>query len=539
MKISPNLLADYYHNTSFLYSGSGQCIILYRNQPNSDSRRDKTHLSYTFSVKHYKPGRQDLLDKNILYLVREEELEAFQSQLQKTEVSVNYILIVSGNLSPEIPSLRKEDSFVIMTGTQTPTELIDALLDAAQELYGWDSYFTHGILHDHHTEELLQSLEKILPYDFVFSDMDGNIMYATEGYRQTRLLVGENRISSEITQDLFSHKEFHELIKEQDVFYFYTAYTDSTSLCQNLFINGRYIARLVMPLPEGKESSSPGLEELFRICLSKLKDLISNRNLLPIKHNNDNMHQMCRQLLEGSAMTQDKIEEVLGEYNWSLTDTYSLSIIKFESAPGWSTNVQMIYAFLIMEIEKNWYNACALVVENSVILIFNHNKETYPFRYDDYLQRIAYFVRDNLCKAGIAPLFHDFTQLKQAKHGAEIALEMGLKMQPHLWYYLFEDYRLAYMLQHVKQSADTALLCNPSLQLLLEYDAAHEGELTRTLKTYLECNMNMTNAAKKLFIHRTSFCRRMNHITELTGLDYENPDVVLDLLLSYRIMENE
>lgn len=238
-------------------------------------------------------------------------------------------------------------------------------------------------------------------------------------------------------------------------------------------------------------------------------------------------------------MQDKRIQEVLNDYKWSPQDTYSLTIFHFESAPGWDPHIYTVYSFLILEMEKNWYNACALSLDNKLVLIYNHTRDTHSSSYDAYLQSVAYFVRDNMCKAGIAPLFTDFTHLYQAKMAAEIALEMGMKIQPHLWYYLYEDYRLAYMLHNIKLSAKDDLLYNPQIAILMKYDQNHDGELTKTLKTYLECNMNMTTAAKKLYIHRTSFCRRMNHIQELTGLDYENPDVVLDLLLSFRILENK
>ena len=50
--------------------------------------------------------------------------------------------------------------------------------------------------------------------------------------------------------------------------------------------------------------------------------------------------------------------------------------------------------------------------------------------------------------------------------------------------------------------------------------------------------MNMTRAAENLYIHRTTFCRRMDHIRKLTGLELEDPDTVLTLQLSCRIRKN-
>ena len=48
----------------------------------------------------------------------------------------------------------------------------------------------------------------------------------------------------------------------------------------------------------------------------------------------------------------------------------------------------------------------------------------------------------------------------------------------------------------------------------------------------------MTAAAEKLYIHRTTFCRRMNQIRRLTGLNMSDRDTVLTLLLSYRMLSD-
>lgn len=56
-----------------------------------------------------------------------------------------------------------------------------------------------------------------------------------------------------------------------------------------------------------------------------------------------------------------------------------------------------------------------------------------------------------------------------------------------------------------------------------------------SLRAYSDINLNMTAAAERLYIHRTTFCRRMNHIRKLTCLDFSDPDTTLTLLLSYRL----
>ena len=71
---------------------------------------------------------------------------------------------------------------------------------------------------------------------------------------------------------------------------------------------------------------------------------------------------------------------------------------------------------------------------------------------------------------------------------------------------------------------------------LAEYDTTHGTEYARTLVCFLRNSQNTTHAADELFIHRTSFMRRMAQIQNLVGINLDDPDEVLYLLLSAKLM---
>lgn len=53
-------------------------------------------------------------------------------------------------------------------------------------------------------------------------------------------------------------------------------------------------------------------------------------------------------------------------------------------------------------------------------------------------------------------------------------------------------------------------------------DATKDQELLHSIREYLACNMNVTTAAKKLFIHRNSLQYRVDKFIEKTGLDVKD-----------------
>ena len=74
--------------------------------------------------------------------------------------------------------------------------------------------------------------------------------------------------------------------------------------------------------------------------------------------------------------------------------------------------------------------------------------------------------------------------------------------------------------------------------VLAEYDKAHEGSLSETLKTFIDKKQNVTQAAEALFVHRTTLFRRLNQIRELTGIDLDDQRECLTLQLSYYLLDD-
>lgn len=72
---------------------------------------------------------------------------------------------------------------------------------------------------------------------------------------------------------------------------------------------------------------------------------------------------------------------------------------------------------------------------------------------------------------------------------------------------------------------------------LISYDARHGTELFETLKTYAECNGNITEVAELLHVHKHTVRYRLRRITELTGLDVAKFEDAAQLYLAVRATE--
>jgi purine catabolism regulator len=70
---------------------------------------------------------------------------------------------------------------------------------------------------------------------------------------------------------------------------------------------------------------------------------------------------------------------------------------------------------------------------------------------------------------------------------------------------------------------------------LVEHDERKQADLIRTLEGFFAANGNLAKAATDLDVHRNTLVYRLERISELTGLDLEDPDNRLILHLSLKV----
>lgn len=80
---------------------------------------------------------------------------------------------------------------------------------------------------------------------------------------------------------------------------------------------------------------------------------------------------------------------------------------------------------------------------------------------------------------------------------------------------------------------------NNITQLYLKY-ILDNGDMLKTIQTFFKSNMNISNTAKKLYVHRNSVQYRIDKLIENTGIDIKNfPEAVaVYLLLHYSKFKN-
>ena len=143
------------------------------------------------------------------------------------------------------------------------------------------------------------------------------------------------------------------------------------------------------------------------------------------------------------------------------------------------------------------------------------------------------FLTENGLAGGMSYLFEDVTQLHGHYGQAVTALGYG-GAAPGL--YAFSDCAMRYMMDCFPQEK-LRILVHPALFALREHDRASGSELYDTLRIYLQNERSLVKTAAALFIHRNTLLYRLEKLHKLVELDLEDPELRLQLELSFRLME--
>ena len=106
---------------------------------------------------------------------------------------------------------------------------------------------------------------------------------------------------------------------------------------------------------------------------------------------------------------------------------------------------------------------------------------------------------------------------------------------------IFSDMGIFKLLCQLSDEKEMMEYVPESLQKLYHYKKQQRQDLILTLKTYLEHNQNLTKTAQDLYIHYKTAVYRIERISQITGIDFDNPNEVLSVrigLVVCKMMEN-
>ena len=341
------------------------------------------------------------------------------------------------------------------------------------------------------------------------------------------LFESDDSLPSEMIDDLISNPRFRNLEYRSGIL---LLDLDMNYKARNFQHGGKYCGRLIMGIPEDslplqKDFLLEKLAEYTEFLLQKFGSLRIGTSI------QNYLHSFLSECLKGSRPGHRELNYLEQNTNWTDEQTYLCAVF----LPEHRLKKELYPPYLIAQIEERWNCTCAVEHDNHVVMLFNLSQYG-TNRLADFYQSLAYMVRDGLMVAGCSRVFQGLRSLQLYARQAQLAIEFGQKKDATRWYFRFDDYGLEYLLQYGLGAFKPEQVCHPALLLLRSHDQSRQTSYYLTLYTWFREQFNMSQAAARLFIHRSTFINRMERIEELTHLNLEDYNTRLYLELSFCLL---
>ncbi len=428
-------------------------------------------------------------------------------------------------------------AIAILPGSSECEDECAPFYDILRNLDRWDAQLKDAIIDERPVSELADIGASVLPHPFALYDANLNILMKTPEYVIDYQNPDSNVPPVSSAENLLLDEDYHNAAAKTDPFYYHDA-NGLLYYCVNFHFDGAYTARLVTRIQDSEHLSS-GEEQLVAHFASYVsRALAYSRSLESIESKYATLRQLFRTLCEQpTALPDADLAAYLTPCGWNATDNLLVVIFALEENAPW--NSAAIY--LGRQLERTLSGTIALAKPQEITWIVNlslmQRSDISKREAITHVHRtISDLCRDYACKAGESHIFDTVANIYAYCEEAHMALKLGNAIDPSLWHYRFADYCLAHLLRYGTGNLEKHQLCHPALLELIRYDEQNGTEYAPTLASFLRNNQSPTPTAKALFIHRTSLLRRIERINKITALHLDDPDEVLHLLLSARLL---
>lgn len=222
----------------------------------------------------------------------------------------------------------------------------------------------------------------------------------------------------------------------------------------------------------------------------------------------------------------------LSALEWGSDDSYFCVVLKsaYQDQGGLAVTP-------ICDSLERKYCCCCFLYQEEIVVFFNLSKEERSF--DLITNEMKYFIREGLLRAGYSRVGTGHNNLRRRYVQACAAMNFGNRLRPHLWIHNFDSVALPYLLEQATRHLPADMVSHQKLLLLRQHDEQQHTQYMQTLRIYLDTNLNAVQTAKRLFIHRSTFLYRLDRIREILDSKLEDPDELLYLSLSFRLLERD
>lgn len=421
-----------------------------------------------------------------------------------------------------------------MPGKDTPDLSESAVIDSVQRIYDacdeWENRLREEVMRGRSLQRILKLSADFIGNPLLVMSLDFDLLGESgiETMPEKSRLFHKDGIDMEYMNALMQSSEYQKMQDSRETVLFPAYISGVRSLNRNLFPEGKNVCRVVMhewnrKFTEGDKCLLDTLADYLEIFLTYSESLGGE----------DPLAGIFKKILSDRTADYMEMSKKLSTYGWSSQHTYLSLILQltYLNQKNLSTNAICHY------IKQQFPQSVSFLFEGEIVTFFNMTlleKDA-----EDIGNVLTYFIRDSYLKAGYSRCVKGHMYFRRQFIQARTALDVGSRNKPYVWIHHFDQIALTYIMEQVTRRLPASMICHENLLKLKEADEENQSEYMKTLRTYLDENLNATRTAEALFIHRSTLLYRLDKIKEILQYELDDPDENFYLSFSFRLLEQE
>lgn len=364
----------------------------------------------------------------------------------------------------------------------------------------------------------------------VFSRPNGYSSELYKHYCQTYDLKDNSPLSLEKISNQLSSKNYIDTMNIETPFIYNS--TDSgfkyRTMIYNLRVDGSCIARL--SISEVLKEFTDRDYAIIQIIGSYILKGINNRDIKKYNRPQD-LDFVMENLLKHQYILEHRIASVLKGLEWNSFDRFFCLTIMLRSKDQPKSTLEALALQLMIDMPSE----CYYIFEGKIVYVFNLTRT--HFTRQQIVKSIVPVLEKNSLIAGISIEYDDFKDMYYYYQQACAALTLGIQEDTGEVCFKYEDYNLKNLISKCSSKQIARALYPQGLIKLMEYDKQKDTDNVQLLRAYLHNNLSITHTINQVYMHRNTFLYRIEKIREVTGMDFNNPDTRLELMIAFKIMD--
>lgn len=503
-------------------------------------------LIHEYSKKKLSSNKQLAFNISEIHSFHESNLEIQGVRLADGS-SDAHILYICSNIEEVIPTAKNSafalisrafqplpkssvDLFEIVTDEE-PLSILYKIYNLILSLQNWDQKLQENILSPYHFFQLFSIGREIYPYPFCLINHDFTIVGMTKDMYQlspTGERPKNDKISDYRAGELLNDPDFQKTSSVTGIYTYPSHQKNTTRLCINVTQNGNYLGRVLSDVKD----DTPGIRALLWHLADYLKrGFLSYTDDVMVSRANDSLHQLVSDLLINEKSHIDDIPLILSRYHWDEDSLYRVAVISLSHQQSNLT----LRPYLSNLLEKKFKNSCAVSEGDTIALI-----SPSPSDEKEYQKELLSATSTWSLKIGVSSPI-SFKNLKTGYQQAIFALQCEANSNDDTNCRFFSTCRIEYIVTILKQEMPDEDFCHPGIRKLISKDKKENTNNEELIWELICSGFNVTKAAEKCYVNRSTFIRRLHKISQITGINFNaplDPDTLFDLLISFRFIQH-